>query len=365
MIFVMSLFCTFFACYNSSSFHIFISFVFMPKHYLACLFLGGILCLPPPLFADEGSSWLDSINVSGYTTIKVKAPNNESTAVSLDDLSLFVSGKFNRWLNPFLEAEAYDIDLWKSGDGFQFNNVHFAIERLYNDIEITESDTLRIGKFLASINHWNIIHAAPLVWATNRPTTSNYSRANYITGLQLRHEFDALSGNALEIYVQPAVEFNHKPIASHERQYETVAGARWIMNEDLDYYLGVSFQHAQVARSDEMRNSIGIDGNWQHEFFELESEFLFTHVDTRETIYHGNEWGGYVQMVVPLPEHFNLLTRYEHFEFAHKEEAANTEIGGLVYRPVPSVSFKIEWQQTQGSTFHNQTGLYSSIAVLF
>lgn len=341
------------------------AFSFSKKYQRVSVLGLHLLCFSSLLFADESKSWLDSVNVSGYTTIAISAPNKEPTSFTLDDLSLFVSGKFNRWLNPFLEAEAYDISIWEEGDGFQFNNAHLAIERLYNDMEITQADTLRVGKFLASINHWNIVHAAPLVWATNRPITSNYSRANYITGLQLRHEFDALSGNALEVYVQPAVEFNHKPISSHERQYETVAGARWIFNEDLDYYLGVSFQHAQVAHSDEMRNSISVDGNWQHEFFELESEILFTHVDTNEFRQHGNDWGGYVQMVVPLPEHFNLLTRYEHFEYANKFEPTNTELAGIVYRPVPSVSFKVEWQQTQGSMFHNQTGLYSSIAVLF
>jgi hypothetical protein len=325
-----------------------------------------LLCSSSNLLAEENqASWTDSINLSGYAKLAVSAPNNKSTSVELDDISLFVSGKFNRWLNPFLEAEAYGINIWEAGNDFQFNNVHLTIERLYNDIQITDDDTLRVGKMLASINHWNIVHAAPLVWTTNRPITSTYSRANYITGLQLRHEFDALSGHALEIYVQPAQDFNHKSLDTHERQYNTVAGARWIFNEDLDYYVGVAFQHANVRYTDETRDSIGIDGNWQHKFFELESELLFTYVDTKEFRQHGNDWGGYVQMVVPVVDKFSVITRYEHFEYANKLEPTNTELGGVVYRPVPSLSFKLEWQQTQGSVYQNQTGLYSSVAVLF
>lgn len=359
--------------YNLTNLNIFVfhinnsmSFSFVPKHHtLIGVFCLGTICFAPPIMADESQSWLDSINVSGYAKVVAEAPNKEATSIALDDLSMFVSGKFNRWFNPFLEAEAYNINIWKEGDGFQFNSVNLDIERLYNDMQITDTDTFRAGKFLASINHWNIVHAAPLVWTTNRPITSTYSRANYITGLQMRHEFDALSGNALEVYVQPVVEFNHKPASSHERQYETVAGARWILNEDLDYYLGVAFQHAQVGHSNEMRNSISIDGNWQHELFELESEFLFTKVDSSELHQHGNDWGGYVQMVVPIINKFDLISRYEHFEFANKLESTNTELGGIVYRPMPSLSFKLEWQQTQGSVFHNQTGLYSSVAVLF
>ncbi|MGB4499018.1 MAG: hypothetical protein WBI40_09980 [Methylococcaceae bacterium] len=328
--------------------------------FLATMFLSSLV------FADDiEKSWTDAITVSGYAKITAEAVNEAPTSFALDDLSIFVSGKFNRWFNPFLEAEAYNMNIWKESDGFQFNNVHFAIERLYNDMQLTDDDTLRVGKMLASINHWNIVHAAPLVWTSTRPVTSNYARANYVTGLQLRHDFDALSGHALEVYVQPVEDFNHKVLSSHERQYETIAGARWIAHEDLDYYVGVAFQHAQVAHSDEMRNSISIDGNWQHEFFELESELLFTNINTKEVRQHGNDWGGYVQMAVPIIDKFSLITRYEHFEFAEKTEAMNAELGGIVYRPVPSVSFKLEWQQTQGSTSHNQTGLYSSVAVLF
>ncbi len=318
-----------------------------------------------PSFAAEEAAWTDSINLSGYTKLAISAPNHQPTSIEIDDLSLFFSGKFNRWLNPFLEAESYHIPLWEEGKGAQFNSAQLVIERLYNDIEITENDTLRTGKFLAPINHWNIIHAAPLVWTTNRPVTSTYSLANYITGFQMRHDFDALTGHALEIYWQPVEEFNAKALTEHERRYQSVAGTRWIAHEDFDYYLGVSFQHANVAQSDEERNSISVDGNWQHKWFELESELLFTHVDTRKPHQHGSDWGGYVQMVVPLIEDFNLITRYEHFEYANKLAPTNTMLGGIVYRPVPRLSFKLEWQQTEGSVYHNQTGLYSSIAVLF
>ena len=335
-------------------------------HYAqTCVFSLAMLCFTPPLVADETASWLDAVRLSGYAKLATGSPNNAPTALELDDLSLFVSGKFNRWFNPFLEAEAYSIPLWEEGHGAQFNSTQLVIERLYNDIQVTENDTLRAGKFLAPINHWNIIHAAPLVWTSNRPVTSTYSRANYITGVNVRHDFDALTGHALEVYWQPVEEFNPKALSAQERRYQTVAGARWIAHEDLDYYLGVAFQHADVAYSNEIRNSVSVDGNWQHRWFELESELLFTQVDTDQRHYRNHDWGGYVQMAVPLVKHFNLIGRYEHFEFSNQLAATNTALGGIVYRPVPRLSFKLEWQQTQGSVYHNQTGLYSSIAVLF
>lgn len=325
----------------------------------------AMFCFAASIRADDTSSWLDAVNVSGYAKLKTSSPNRAATTVELDDFSVFVSGKFNRWLNPFVEAEAYAIPLWEAGKGAQFNRAQLIIERLYNDMRITEDDTLRAGKFLTPINHWNIIHAAPLVWTTNRPVTSNYSRAEYATGINLRHDFDALSGNAVEIYWQPADEFNPKPLSEHERHYRSVVGGRWTIHEDLDYYLGSSFQHAEVANRHETRNSFSIDGYWQHKWFELESEILFTQVDTDQRHYRNHDWGGYLQMAIPLVEHFNLIARYEHFEFANKQAATDTALGGIVYRPVPRLSFKLEWQQTQGSVYKNETGLYSSIAVLF
>src|SRR5574343_509145 len=105
-----------------------------------------ILGYTPPLWADTPSSWLDAVTVSGYAKLKTSSPNRAATAVELDDFSIFVSGKFNRWLNPFIEAEAYAMPLWEAGKGAQFNRAQVIIERLYNDIRITEDNTLRAGK---------------------------------------------------------------------------------------------------------------------------------------------------------------------------------------------------------------------------
>ncbi len=337
----------------------------MNKLHLFCyLSFFSLTCIEQTI-ASETDNWLDKIHLSGYTKLLATAKNNKPTEFEIDDLSIFISGKFNRWLNPFLEAEASAIPVWKESQGIQLNSTQLIIERLYNDIEITDTDTFRAGKFLAPINHWNIIHAAPLVWTTTRPITSTYSQANYITGFSERHDFDALAGHALEIYWQPLEEFNAKSLSVHERHYQSVSGFRWILHEDLNYYYGIAIQHADVKDSDELRNSISVDGNWQHEWFELESQFLFTHVDTSQKLSHGSDWGGYLQVVVPVVNHFNVISRYEHFEYANKMESTNSGLAGVVYRPVPSLSFKIEWQQTSGSAFHNETGLYSSIAVLF
>jgi hypothetical protein len=64
-----------------------------------------MICFTPPLYAEQSSSWLDAVTVSGYVKLATSSPNRAPTTVELDDLSLLVPGKFNRRLNPFMEVE--------------------------------------------------------------------------------------------------------------------------------------------------------------------------------------------------------------------------------------------------------------------
>ncbi len=337
----------------------------MNKNSISVFFcvITNLFCLTAG--ANEKNTLFDNWNVSGYANLAGSVGNSKPAAIGLDDLSIFISGKINPWINPFLEAEAYAMPLWKESRGAMFDRGNLVIERLYNDFEFNDSNTLRIGKFLAPINHWNIIHAAPLVWTANRPVTSSYAAANYVTGVSVRHAFDLMSGHALEIYWQPQDEFSPKALESHPRHYNSVVGGRWILHEDLDGYYGVAAQRATVKDSDETRTTMSADLNWQFEAFELESQASVTLLDTAQLGIRDNEWGAYLQTAVPVIDHFYAVARYEHFEFAHYRAAMDSGLVGVVYRPKPSYSFKLEWQQTFGEKSESPTGLYGAIAVLF
>jgi len=267
-------------------------------------------------------------------------------------------------VNPFMEVETFSIPLWESGQGAQFNRINFIVERLYNDFKLTTKTTLRVGKFLAPLNRWNMLHAAPLVWTTNRPVTSRYSFANYITGVQLRHELNIMSGQALEFYWQPDREFDSKP-PTHHRRYQGVFGARWILQDDLDIYYALAMQRADVKGSDETRTTWSFDANIQFEFLELSTQLLLTQVAIDQKMAHDNDWGGYLQTVIPIPFNLNILSRYEYFQFAESSVDQHSLLAGITYRPQPDYSFKVEWQQSWGNTSHNPTGLFASIAVMF
>jgi len=331
-------------------------------HYLIVI----IFCLvQTKVLANE--SFFDERQwfISGYLKLNFQVPEHKPTAIEIDDLSLFVSAKINRWLNPFIEAEIYSVPLWESGQGIRIDAANLTIERLYNDFKFDTKNTLRLGKFLAPVSRWNIIHAAPLVWTTNRPITTTYSYANYISGIKLHHEIDLLTGHSIEIYWQPYEEFLVKPLREQNRYYEMVAGAAWVLKDDLDSYYAINYQHADVKQSDETRDTLSLNAYLQHSSFEVESELLVTWVDSHQIQVHDQDWGGYVQLSVPIPLDLHVISRYEHFEFADRKSASNSFLGGLVYRPYSKLSLKVEWQQTFGVVQKNNTGLFTSVAVMF
>jgi hypothetical protein len=327
--------------------------------------------------ADAEPSFFDKWRLSGYANLVGSGPKNGPASIELDDLALFVSARVNRWINPFMEAEVYAVPFWIQGKGAQFNSAKVTIERLYNDVEVTENNTIRVGKFLAPINHWNLIHAAPLVWTVNRPITSSSSVDNYITGLQVRHDFDLMSGHALEVYLQPYTEFLPVAVGPNQPSYQTTFGGRWTLHEDLAYYAGFELQYARLQNSnniDSSHASVSFDANWKHQYFELETELLYTHVYNPTPLMHSADWGGYLQMAIPLIYSFHAIGRYEHFQFAYKADAVDVGLIGVVWRPEPHYSIKLEWQQTSAGANHVpgtvfdqqvQTGIFGAIAVLF
>lgn len=284
--------------------------------------------------------------VSGYSNLKIQAKNHHPTEVELDDLSLFISAKINRWINPFLEIELFSIPIWESGEGLRLDRAEFIVERIYNDFKINDKNSIRLGKFLSPLNHWNLIHAAPLVWTVNRPMTTRYSFANFITGIKYRHNFNLLDGQAVEFYWQPYQELDPKPLGKQARHYQGVLGATWTILDDLDSYYALTIQHDNIKKSSETRSTASFDLSLKETHFELEGQLLFTLIENNSNKQHDNDWGGYLQAVIPIPMDLNLITRYEHFEFSNQKKASDILLTGVTFRPRPDISLKLEWQQT-------------------
>ena len=270
-------------------------------------------------------------DVSGYLNLVFKDSKTEQE-IEVDDLSLYLSSHINNWLNPFIEAEFFAVPVWNSKTSSKIADGHFVVERIYNDILIKPGHRLRIGKFLAPIGQWNLVHAAPLVWSIERPTTTTYSFSNYISGFEYGIELDPFTASRLDFYWQPGADINPKPALSHPREYDGTSGLSWTLSDDLDGRSSIDFQYAKVANSSERRTTLSFHkaiykGEWS-----FEGQFIHTQISDNNLIPGNWDGGAYIQARLQINTHWDSYSRVERFHFADQNNTTTSWLLGSRYR---------------------------------
>jgi len=316
---------------------------------------------------DFGDGYdLGNFHFSGYSNIELEFPHHGNDALSLDELSLFAAGKFNRYFNPFLEVEVTKAAAWEGGRGLQFDQSHLELEWLYNDFEFTENDTLRIGKMLTPVGEWNRIHAEPLVWTTIRPVSTYYSFSEFTSGLSYRRQSASTPGLNWEIYTQPGGELLRKPDGL-QKNYHDVVGVNVDYSLNLSEKFGISGQYAKVDETGEEQRLLSIDGQFPWKQLKLEFQATAANISGGRPSMraHDNEWGGYLQLVHNFYGHWNVVGRAEYFQAREYQESNRNALIGLVYRPSPAVAYKFQYLSNHGAKLDMASGFYGSIALLF
>lgn len=300
---------------------------------------------------ETGVEYPDKWDVSGYVKILGKLPTDgDDKEVELDDLSIFVSGSVNKWINPFIEAEYFSGILWKENSNEDITDGKFIIERVYNDFNINKTDRIRVGKFLAPVGYWNLIHAAPLVWTVNRPVSSSYSYSNYITGVEYGHTIDAIKGSRFDAYIQLTDEFDPKPLSSHPRRYNKVIGTSWTLSDNLDSRSSIDFQYAKVKQDKSERYTFSYHNVWYFQSWEIDNQLIYTHINAgEESEADGWDGGGYLQTRYHLSQHWNAYARAEFFHFSEEASRGSSFILGGRYRTDKWGNINIEYKWGNGS----------------
>ncbi|MGR8934619.1 MAG: hypothetical protein ACU837_09560 [Gammaproteobacteria bacterium] len=337
------------------------------------LSLALLLGLSVPLAgsADEyrlgsGYNW-GALNFAGYSNLVLEVPNQGNTTWILDDLSIFISGRFNRYVNPFIEFELTDAPLFIESDGwFNAGTPRLVLERAYNDVFINPSLNFRFGKMLSPVGEWNLIHAAPLVWTTTRPLTTYYNFSEFASGVALLYTDPDGVLPDLQVYYQPADEFLREPSAIKPVHYKQSGGFSLAFNGDLQKRASLFSQYAERGDNGEAQWLIGADGGIAFGALSLETQWTNTWI-VRRTASHPSyhEWGGYVQGVYGMTEHWSLVARGELFQSRDRQQHSDHLLLGVVYRPQPAVSWKMEYVETMGPQLDIARGFYASLAILF
>jgi len=310
---------------------------------------------------------VENLNVAGYVNVVADAPHDGKAEIIGDDISLFVSGRFNKYLNPFIEAEFTSATLWQQGSSLLADNKpSFVLERLYNDSNLTDNITLRVGKMLSPIGEWNTIHAAPLVWTTTRPMTTYRSFPEYTSGLSLNYVPQNAELPEMQLFWQPDGEIKAKPKALVTREYVHTEGIHLNWPIGLTDKVGVSLQHANVKITNEDQTLLGFNFRKTFGKFQFETEATHTHISGMNAArVRNDEWGAYVLGGYAINDKWSAIARYENFADREASQGSRNALLGLVWRPDPAIAWKLEYVKQEGARLDIGTGLYASFSVLF
>jgi len=308
-----------------------------------------------------------NMNIAGYASVVAEAPSHGTSQLMVDDLSLFITGHFNKLFNPFFEGELTEDTLWQEGGSmFSDSKPRLVLERLYNDSFLTDSLSLRLGKMLTPVGEWNTIHAAPLVWTTTRPMTTYRGFNEYTSGMALTYAQPTGKLPEIQLYWQPDGELIPKPQRLIVREYVHVAGMHANWSSGLTDKIGVSIQHADVAASDDAQTLFGMNATKTLGKFQFETEAVYTHLNGRNpTRARSDEWGAYVLGAYSPNTQWSLMARYEYFADRETVQGSRNALVGVSYRPDPAIVWKVEYVKNYGAVLDIETGMFASFSVLF
>ncbi|MFQ5666239.1 MAG: hypothetical protein ACE5I7_07375, partial [Candidatus Binatia bacterium] len=237
------------------------------------------------------------------------------------------------------------------------SDADFVLERLYGDLEASDSVNLRVGKFLTPVGRWNVIHAQPLVWTTSRPLATEVAFDRHTTGATLFGSVYPRGGTlTYSLFGQfvDALEPTREVLPAGRS-----AGGR------LEYSarsgLSVAATYLASSHHGDWQHLGGLDALWQRGPLELMSEWVFA----KGTGELGDAWGGYVQSALEVLPSFYLVDRYEHFDQRAPEPEVNLVVLGAAYKPLPHVILKAEYLIADHPASESPPGFKASLAFLF
>jgi len=237
------------------------------------------LMFPSPCQAEDyeiGQGWHSgNYYLSGYASIEAVDRFGAPARLDLGDLSLFAGGRISQWANPFMEVEFSRQTLIRQGGGIVHGD--WIVERFYNDMILSEHDTLRVGKILTPLGDWNQVHAAPLVPLVTRPYTAARGFETYASGISWMHDLEDGSSPDFQLYWQPDTEWFKRPASQTVRNFRNVIGVHLNLPLGLVDKIGASFQHGKLVESGERYTLYGFNANLSFGNLKLEGEAIRAH----------------------------------------------------------------------------------------
>lgn len=305
------------------------------------------------------------LTLGGYANLDVIAPHSAATHADLSDLSLFITWQASEHWRMFSEVELEEGLSWVEGHGVGVHDAAIRLERLYGDYSLADAANVRVGKYLTPIGRWNVIHADPLVWTTSRPVVTKQTFSQHSTGAMLFGDAPLL-GHDLEYQLYASVlddPLGHPKDADFGKAF----GLHATYGDPGQTQIGFSYANFRndvrsSSSPNPVHNLYGVDWFWSRQRYELSGEMVFRRANSAAA---EDSWGLYAQGVAPLSEKLYAIARYEAYQANTDRPPSQLWIGGLAYKPLPPLVFKLEYGAGVHTTAETPAGLAASIAVLF
>lgn len=353
------------------------------------IFLGCLLIWTWPVFAAAASSsWQvqpyhlgeglyfpqQALRLGGYADLQFHGSDHGGSALVLEDMSLFLTKDIGQRWKLFSEFELGDA-VTVARHGATTRDANIDVERLYADYRASNAVTLRVGKFLTPVGQWNLIHADPLVWSVSRPLTTTSAFSRHATGVMV-YGTTNVRGNDLDYWLFVDDSQASGLARSHDLAYGAFGASSTLRNDFLHaiggqflYHmlddrlsLGGSFLRYELRDPQQWYRLTGIDFAWTGSHVEFSGEAIYR---TSDSARMPNEYGGFLQAVVPLRHHLYLVGRYERYRNPVPDESVSIRSIGINYRPVPSLVLKLERLDGHHNAKLVPSGWFASIGVLF
>lgn len=319
----------------------------------------------------QGYNW-GAYNFAGYSDLVEYLPTQTAGNQAVGTVSLFVSGHVSSYFNPFIEIGISGTGIASSNTDISSPGVDrsLATERLYDDIEMTDSLTLRVGNMLTPVGAWNQLPVPALALTAARPAVTDLNFSNYLAGMSLNYSDPKGDLPDLQVYWQPVGDLDEQPSggvinAYQFTHYKMVEGFHASLPLSLLNYVGVSFQRSRNAL-DTDQSLFGLDFKYAVDALTVQGEFTYSDLagNLQDLVRH-SETGAYLAASYALDEQWSLTSWVEEYNGRHSSTAARDLLWGAVYRPLPAMAFKLEYLQNFGGQPINPTGLLGSWSVLF
>lgn len=296
------------------------------------------------------------LHLGGYATLAVTRDEGDPAALSLDDLSLFALWQVASRLKLFTELEVENAFRIDDEGHVGSPDDRFSVERLYADVGVSDALTFRAGTFLTPVGRWNLVHAAPLVWTTSRPLTTELPFDPRSTGVMAYGSVFLDAGDvAYSLYAQVADPIEGNP--SFTPADHALGGRVAWWSPGQAWSLGASLQTAE--RRGGWRHLGGLDLLWHRGRYEVQGEAIVQDGANRPAA-----WGLYLQAAVELTPRLFLVERVEHFA-APRAPEVNLVASGLLFRVLSNAVLKAEYLAADTSAPNAEPGFKASAAILF